>query len=321
MDFRSIILFVFALAGFGHRGEAQNSFNSPGFETQKIAISAEPVFASEAAHYTDMARTRAAKSTGRINLFIFSYEKKFNLSSFAMQSSTKISRLFNKKIKIIYASSAEEMADRVEALMEKHADQMIGHLWFDSHGRYKAGRAQFNIGKDTIYYYKLNDPALRAEFLKLTAYCDEQTQITIGACYASADFNRPGNDKIASRIMDGDSLMRAIASVFSISGVYATDSWVMTRPFMFGRKWALAGYPLENKFRDEIYKPVWERMGNWKTIEPGSSAIKPIHTAYLTGDGGLAFNERDYLSSMDNQKKMKKKVAKLKPGLYHLDDK
>lgn len=119
--------------------------------------------------------------------------------------------------------------------------------------------------------------------------------------------------------MYGDSLLLAMSSIFSISPVFGTESWVMVKPLAFGSRWGLSGYPIEGKYMDEIYRPVWERMGFWKKVSPGENYITAVNTPFLSRDGDLQFNTQDYLSTEKHQKKLNRKLKKLKPGVYKLN--
>lgn len=157
--------------------------------------------------------------------------------------------------------------------MEVHQDKMIRHLWFGSHGKYKTGFSMFNIGRDTLNIKNILEPAYAGQMEKLTVYCDESSQITIGACYAAATYKRPANKYLKDQNMYGDSLLIAMSSIFQLSPVYGTESWVMVKPFLFGKQWGITGYPIDLKYMDEIYRPVWERIGAWKKVAAGEGFI------------------------------------------------
>jgi hypothetical protein len=266
--------------------------------------------------YITASRLRSKHANGSINLFVCSKEKKINLASFGFRLNTKFASLFHKNIKTLRVNSLADLAKKTNDLMEANPDKMIKHLWFDSHGKYKKGHALFNIGKDTLTLENILDPLYAGCLEQLTAYCDENSQVTIGACYAGASFNRPANKFLAESPMYGDSLLLAMGEIFCISPVYASESWVMVKPFLFGSRWGLSGHPPDKKFKDVIYKPVWEHMGSWKKVDPETGTITPVHTPYLGSNGDLQFNSTDYLSVKKHQDKMNRKVKKLRPGFY-----
>jgi len=292
--------------------------STPLFAVYKKSPAINFVEIKESGTYISAARNRAAVATGTINLFIFNKEKKFNLASFGFRINTRIAQFFHKKIKILKVESLAELAEKANSLMEVYHDKMIRHLWFDSHGKYKTGYAMFNIGKDTLTIKNILDPAYAGKMEQLTAYCDENSQVTIGACYAAAAFKRPANKYLEEHKMFGDSLLLAMSSIFRLSPVYGTESWVMVKPFLFGKQWGIAGYPIESKYRDEIYRPVWERIGAWKKATAGNYNITSVITPFIGKDGELRFNDQDYLSLKKHQKRQLRKLKKLKPGVYDL---
>ena len=268
--------------------------------------------------YISAARLRSSKAKGSINLFIYKKEKKFNLASLGFRLNTKLASLFHRNIKTLEVNSLDDLTQKAGKLMDANPDKMIKHLWFDSHGKYKKGKSLFTIGDDTLTIENILDPVFAGKLEKLTAYCDEQSQITIGSCYGAASYNRPANKYLRESPMNGDSLLLAMGKIFSISPVYGSESWVMVKPFLFGSKWGLAGHPPDIKYMDEIYKPVWEKMGSWKMVDPKTKTLTQVHTPYIGSSGDLKFNAADYLSVQKHLDKMNRKVKKLKPGKYKM---
>ncbi len=308
-----------AMLGF-FASTAQVSVNHEGYLTNPDADSSS-IAINDPDYYIIQARRRAEFSTGRFNIFIFSRQKRFNLASFLMKSSTGISSVFNSKIRIIKVNSPEQLAEKMQDLMESNQDKMIGNLWFDSHGVYKTGHSLMTIGKDTIHYKSIRSPRIRNNLAVLSAYCDEKSVITIGACYSAATFKRPGNDKLTESRMNGDSLMKGMANIFRISPILGSVSWIMTKPFLLGNKWGLAGYPMELKFRDEIYKPAWERIGMWRIYDPATNEFSSVNTVYLDRNGDIKVNKTNYLDLPKVQRKMKNNLKMLRHGMYELDAK
>ena len=118
--------------------------------------------------------------------------------------------------------------------------------------------------------------------------------------------------------MRGDSLMIAMGTIFPRSSIYATESWVMTTPILFGHSWALAGHPLESRCWDEIYKPVWTSMGNWYRYSLRSGVIEKVNTVYLDRNGALKLNVVDFLDAGNHRAKMEANLKKLGPNRYHV---
>lgn len=296
----------------------QVSVNQQTFSDHEQTISpGEPL--SEADHYIYLAKRRSAVSTGRYNVFVFSRQKKFNLALFLVKSSTGFSSLFNKKIRVVKIKSPEQLAQKIVSLMENNPDKMIGNLWFDSHGIYITGHSLMIIGKDTINYQTIVSERIRRSLSELSAYCDEKSTITIGACYSAASFVRPANDKLKGSRMNGDSLMKELGDIFPLSPIFGSMSWIMTKPFLLGKKWGLAGYPMDLKFRDEIYKPAWERMGMWRMYDPITLSFRDLNTVYLDSDGSIKENTTSYLDFPKAQRKQQKNLKKLKPGMYKFE--
>jgi hypothetical protein len=264
------------------------------------------------------ARIRALSATKRVNVFILSRERNFNLTSAVFRFEASLRRIFNKNIVLIKANSLEEMGIKTDRYMLEHPDEMIGHLWIDSHGRYKKGYSFFSVGVDTLNAFNLRAMDIRGHLEKLTAFCDEQTAITIGSCYGAADFLRPGNDILTPSYMAGDSLLLQMGEIFQISPVYGCPSWVMAKPLSFGRRWGISGYPIERKYMDEIFRPVWERLGQWKRVPAGEQRIEDVPTPFLTPTGALQMDGRSYQSLSRNKRRMEKKLKHLKPGMYRL---
>jgi len=219
---------------------------------------------------------------------------------------------------VITIRHADEISQALAEKLGTDGTRIIGTLWIDSHGVYKRGRSLFVFGKDTIDYSNIFQEHIIRNFFALQPYCDTSTKIVIGACYAGSAFIRPGNDWLKESDMNGDSLMMAMGTIFPRSSIYATESWVMTTPILFGHSWALAGHPLERRCWDEIYKPVWTSMGNWYRYSLRNGVIEKVNTVYLDRNGALKLNEADYLDADNHQKKMEANLKKLGPNRYHV---
>ena len=119
--------------------------------------------------------------------------------------------------------------------------------------------------------------------------------------------------------MHGDSLLIAMSSIFRLSTAYGTESWLMVKPFLFGKQRGIRGNPIELKYMDEIYRPVWERIGAWKKATPDEDIITQVHSPFISKDGDLQFNKLDYLSVKKHQKRQLRKLKKLKPDVFKLN--
>ncbi len=252
----------------------------------------------------------------RVNVFVYSKETHFTLSSFVIRTSTRLAQIFSRKIKVLKIRSPEELPLKMGELMSRHPNQMIGDLWIDSHGTYRSGRSLFMLGFDTVNFVTMDEPRIRKSLQDISIYCDRSSYVTLGACYGSATYDRPSNHILSSSAMQGDSLLLQLGKAFPRTPILASQSWVMTKPFMFGSKWGISGYPLGRRFRDEIFRPVWEQLGNWRMLDPDSGTVRDVNTVSLTSIGDIRFNDINYIDQKKHLRKRSKNLAKLKPGLY-----
>jgi hypothetical protein len=79
--------------------------------------------------------------------------------------------------------------------------------------------------------------------------------------------------------------------------------------------YALAGYPLQKRFKDEVYKPVWEHMGIWHSYSTITKKFEVINTLSLTRMGSIHVKEVSYLGKEKSKQRLEKNLARLKPGL------
>lgn len=115
--------------------------------------------------------------------------------------------------------------------------------------------------------------------------------------------------------MNGDSLMIGMGDIFETSSIYASESWVMAKPGIFKNKFGLAGYPLQKRFKDSIYAPVWERIGKWKKYSKDDGEVKSITTISLDRKGNINTRYRDYNKFKKSRKMLAKALKNLKPAL------
>jgi hypothetical protein len=59
---------------------------------------------------------------------LFSVKNKFNLASFGFRANTDFARIFHRNIKKINVHSLDEMAEKVNKLIEENLYKMIRHL-------------------------------------------------------------------------------------------------------------------------------------------------------------------------------------------------
>jgi len=268
--------------------------------------------------YEVVASNQTDKETkGRVNFFVFTKEKskKFDLLSFYTLARARIKSFFHhNKLYIIKAASSADAAIKIENILSSK-NKLIKNLWFDSHGHYGNRYSSFRIGTDQFSYKNILDTSATKSLQKIALYCDEKTKVGLGSCYAGADFYFPATDSTPACRMNGDSLMIGLGNIFTKSSIYASESWVMAKPGIFTNKFGFAGYPLNKRFKDSVYAPVWQRIGNWREYSNADGQIKNIPTIALDRCGNINIRDRYY----NNFKKAKTKIAKalkqLKPGL------
>lgn len=255
-------------------------------------------------------------SARRINFYVVNKPKTLDLYSrlVIMRAKHRASTRKEKFI-VIVASSSSEVKNKILDNLQKR-DAMIGSLWFDSHGHYKNGYSSFIIGSEEFSYKTIRDTSLTNNLHALSSYCDEHTKVAIGSCYSGATYEQPAhNDKPASR-MNGDSLVIGLANVLPKATVYGTEGWVMTKPGIFARHtYALAGFPLQKRFKDEVYKPVWEHMGIWHSYSTETKIFTTENTLSLTHMGTIHVKSQTYLDKEKYKKRQAKNLKKLQPGL------
>jgi hypothetical protein len=274
------------------------------------------LFLSIYAHGTDSTYNKAIHKR-QLNFFIISKPKKgkIDLASRFNIIRTKVRGFFLKnRFVSIVAGSAEDMNEKVQYRLNK-SNASIGTLWFDSHGIYKKGHSLFLIGKDEFNYQSVRDPNYSKPFERLAPYCTDKTSIVIGSCYGGATFKRASLYSPDTLRMNGDSLMMGLAADFKNATVYASESWVMTRPGLFKKRASVAGYPLRKLFRDVVYRPAWENVGLWN--EYSTSVQKLMHIPPVTMDkyGDILICQNYYTSKGKVKRMIDKKMRKLHPGL------
>ena len=256
---------------------------------------------------------------GRINVFIFTREKKkkIDLLAFYTLLRARVKSIFHhRKFYVVNAGSAKEACAKIEQRLLKKK-KLIKNIWFDSHGHYGNRYSSFLIGTDQFSYKNINDSSHTCYLQTIAQYCDEHTRVGIGSCYAGADFYFPATDSTPAARMNGDSLMIGLGHIFSRSSIYASESWVMAKPGIFKNRFGFAGYPLNRKFKDSVYAPVWQRLGKWKQYSCTTGSILDIPTIALDNLGNIHLNKAYY----HNRKKTKNKIAKVskqfRGGLAH----
>jgi hypothetical protein len=220
------------------------------------------------------------------------------------------------KFIVIVASSTKEVKNKIVNNLEKrHA--MIGSLWFDSHGHYKNGYSSFIIGNEEFSYKTIHDTSITKNLQVLSAYCNKRTRVAIGSCYSGATYEKPAHNGQPASRMNGDSLVIGLANLLPGATVFGTEGWVMTKPGIFStHSYALAGYPIQKRFKDEVYKPVWEHMGIWHSYSTETGTYTTENTLALTHMGTIHVKSQTYLDKEKYQKRQQKHLKNLKPGMW-----
>jgi hypothetical protein len=252
----------------------------------------------------------------RVNFYVVNKPKTVDLfSRLVVVRARKRGMTRRDKFIVIVAKSAKEARDKMEDHLQKK-NAMLGSLWFDTHGRYANGYSSFILGKDEFSYKTINDTAKMKNLRALATYCDEYTRVAIGSCYGGATYEKPAHNGNPASRMNGDSLMIGLANLLPNATIYGTEGWVMTKPGIFHKhSYALAGYPLQKRFKDEVYKPVWEHMGIWHSYSTITKKFEVINTLSLTRMGSIHVKEVSYLDKEKSKQRLEKHLAKLKPGL------
>ena len=257
------------------------------------------------------------ENNNRINFFVFTKEKSKKIDWLSMYTLTRArikSFFHHKKLHIIKVESASDAAGRIASIV-KRKNYLIANIWFDSHGHYGNRYSSFKVGRDQFNYKNINDSSAISELQKIAKYCDEQTKVGLGSCYAGADYYFPATDSTPASRMNGDSLMIGLGRIFKKSLVYASESWVMAKPGIFTDKFGFAGYPLNKRFKDSVYAPVWERIGKWKEYSPQTGEIRNVSTIALDRNGNIHIRDRHYNDFKKSKNKIAKSLKELKPGL------
>ena len=255
----------------------------------------------------------------RINFYVMTIEKsnKIDYTTISVRIRAAIRGFLDrKKLYVIVVKSSEEAARRIAGIVLQKG-KMIDNIWFDSHGHYKNRFSSFRVGKDIFSFKNIRDTHATKYLKYISHYCDNNTKIALGACYAGADFYFPATDSTPATRMNGDSLMMGMGNIFKESTIYASESWVMAKPGIFANKYGFAGYPIVKKSKDIIFEPVWKRIGKWRQYKYGTGLIENISTVSMDRAGNINIKKRDFNLMDKTQKKIAIKLKKLKPGLAY----
>jgi len=254
----------------------------------------------------------------RINFVVSPKQKKFDGAPFSFQLQAILMRKYHKKdFYLVIAGSSEDMLKKITRIL-KRKNAMIGNIWFDSHGHFQRRRSLFEIGEEEFNYKTIHDSAFTVHLKKLAVYCDINTNVGIGSCYGGATYTLPAVEIFPAQRMNGDSLMIGLSTLLSNSTVYACESFVMTGLGIMTANYSLAGCPGRKKFKDPIYAPVWEKLGEWNCYSGKKGKFEEPVTVSLNQDGSIYVKGKKYLAFEKNKKKLEKKKQQFKKGNYNL---
>lgn len=254
----------------------------------------------------------------KLNFFVIAKRKKgkLDLATRFNVFRTKLKSLFRKeKFISIVAGDARQMSAKVQYRLNKYKGS-IGTIWFDSHGMYKKGYSLFFIGHDEYSYKTLKDSSYISPIAVLAAYSDINTKVIIGSCYGGATYQRASIDYKDTTKMNGDSLMIYLGEIFQQATVYGSESWVMTKPGLFLKRGAVAGFPGRKLFRDYCYQPAWENMGKWNEYNAVSNSFSPVNPITMDMYGNAIVRTISYTSKEEVKKDIIKNLNRLEVGLY-----
>lgn len=252
------------------------------------------------------------KSPQRVNIFVFTYEKRRTLDFVALYTYIRVKSLqllHPKKLYVINAKSSDDVALKLTKHLRK-TKKMIGTIWFDSHGHYKNKYSSFKIGKNEFSFSNINNYDSIKDLLAISKYCDEFTSVAYGSCHGGSTLYFPGTDSTAPVKMNGDLLMIGLGQIFPLSTIYASQSWVMAKPGSFSNRYGMAGVPIAGKYRDYIYAPAWLNIGKWNRYNTLTNTVASIPTVALDSKGNLRVNKKDYF--LTHPRRQEKTMAQSK---------
>lgn len=260
-----------------------------------------------------VAETKPARP---INVIIGTHLRKFDMATISFQAQAGIQKIFHRRqLFLIYVDSIAEAAVRIEKLMAKK-NARIRHLWFDSHGHIGRRVAMFEVGKDEVNYQTIHEPHISGALQRIGKFCDSSTIVSIGACYSASTITLPAIDSFPAQRMNGDSLLQHVSSTMNDVTVYGSSSWVMTKPFIFGGGYALAGGPSAIRFQDTLLLPLWETLGEWMAYEGKTGSFKSIPTVAMDGRGTIYLKKKTYLDIPSKKKQQERRIRDLQPGNF-----
>lgn len=263
------------------------------------------------------AQVKTSRKKDRVNIFVVSRSSdgKIDFTTTYVKLRAYINAFHAPgKFILVIAGSAEEAARKIDHRLRRR-NLIIGSIWFDSHGHYADRFASFSIGSTKFSYKNISDSGQVAPLVRIAKYCDQHSQIALGACYAGADFNFPATDSTEATPMYGDSLLIGLGNIFYTASIFGSQSWVMAKPGMFTSRYGLVGNLIQKRYKDIVYEPVWERLGSWNHYSAATHELKPAPTLAINRWGDIKIGEANYTDSPKAQKKIAQKKAQLETGI------
>lgn len=253
----------------------------------------------------------------RLNFFISTRTKGIDPAMKSAQWQARLQSALHKNFYCLVVEDADQMAEKMIRILEKRKAR-IGCIWFDSHGNFSRRYSSFEVGKTEFSYQSVRSAETRNVLLKLAPYMDTFSIAGIGSCYGGASFEIPAIDAFPAQEMNGDSLLMELGRIWNGATIYGSESFVMCRPGMFGKGYALAGRPGRRKFSDPVHRPVWERLGQWNCFEGRSGRLFRVPTVYLDKSGQIGHKEKAYLAMETKRRGVARKLGRLRKGNYDL---
>ncbi len=254
----------------------------------------------------------------KINFFVVSKREKGKLDLATRYNifRSKVKGFFCKRQFVsVVARDTKHAAKRITSHLQAN-EARLGTIWFDSHGMYKKGYSLFYIGNDEISYVTLKDTNLINQLSSISSFADAESRLVIGSCYGGATYKRSSVDYKDTTRMNGDSLMISIGTIFRNGRVYASESWVMTKPGLFRRRPSVGGFPGRKLFRDLCYEPAWKNMGIWNKYDAVDGKISRSNPVSLDRYGNLIIRGVPFKHEKTFRKIYHKKLTRLHTNLY-----
>jgi hypothetical protein len=251
----------------------------------------------------------------RINIVISNKSVRLDPALMSTHIQAWWNQLFHrKKMHFMVVKTIEEAVERVNRLMEKE-NALIDNIWFDSHGHMGRRLALLEIGDVELNYQTIRDPWFIEKVSAIGRYCDSNSKVVLGSCYSGAEYMSGGTDSFPPRKMNGDKLMEGAGALFNQATIYASVSWITTKPGFFNGRYATAGHPWAKRFKDPKFQPVWDSLGVWKSYT-AKDGIRLCNTVVMDHSANIFVKDKAFLDIPKYRKKQQRKMKKIKDGNF-----